>query len=318
MLKYGFENHITVVLNMKTKIVPVITPFENNLPSAKYLKNHVTKLIEDGVDYIFLGGSSGLGPSLSFEERTVMLDAVKDYADRIIFQVGSLNMEQSLRLAEMAKEINAHAIAAYPPYYYPWIKDEWVINYYIELSKTYPLIIYNFPSATGYDVSPQIVHKIIDSGGEVIGIKETVNDIAHMLSYRYFFGKDFKVYAGFDSLILSAARSDLDGAIVSSGNYAPELLVKLLNEYQSEEADEIQRLIVELISLSTKYGLWSANYTMTRLLRGYEVGDPRPPVFPLSPEEAKKLEGELKALLSSEHNVKLSRYLTHYLLDITK
>ncbi len=303
---------------MKTKIVPVITPFENNLPSPKYLKNHVTKLIEDGVDYIFLCGSSGLGPSLSFEERAVMLDAVKDYTDRIIFQVGSLNLEQSLRLAEMAKRINAHAIAAYPPYYYPWIKDEWVIKYYIELSKTYPLIIYNFPSATGYDVSPQIVHKIIDSGGEVIGIKETVNDIAHMLSFKYILGKDFKVYAGPNNLILPAARSGLDGAIAACGNYAPELLVKLLNEFQSEEADEIQRLIVELASLSRKYGLWSANYTMTRLIRAYEIGDPRPPVFPLSSEEAKKLEAELKALLSSERNIKLSHYLKRFSSNIVK
>lgn len=303
----------TFASKMKTKIVPVITPFENYKVNSECLRNHVAQLLEDGVDYVFLCGSTGLGPSLGFEERTQVLGAVKDIADRIILQVGSLNMAESLKLAELAKSMRVHAISAYPPYYFPRIPDDWVIKYYVQLSNVYPLLIYNFPLATGYDVSPQVVKKVIDGGGgDVIGVKDTVNDVAHMLSFKYALGEDFKVYSGPDNAILPAARSGLDGSVAGSGNYATELFVKLLKEPQSEEANDIQRFIVELALLSRSHGQWSANYALTRLIRGYEVGDPRPPVFPLSTEDIAKLKTELYGIMNSEKNRRIARYLIRF------
>jgi 2-dehydro-3-deoxy-phosphogluconate/2-dehydro-3-deoxy-6-phosphogalactonate aldolase len=301
---------------MRRKIVPVITPFERNRIKIEYLKNHVSEILKDGVDYIFLCGSTGLGTSLDFGEKAAMLTALEDYADRIIFQVGSLNLSESLRLAELAKSKNVHAISSYPPFYYPRIPVEWVISYFFQLSKIYPLVIYNFPLATGFDVSAEVVKKVIVKGGRVLGIKDTVNDMAHMLSFKWKLGDDFEVYSGPDSMMLAAARMGLDGSVAGSGNYATELFVRLLSEPDSSESDEIQRLLVELASLSIKYGQWSANYNLTRLIRGYEIGSPRPPVFPLTAARSYRLNVELQGLLGSKRNKKILGYLKRTSLQI--
>lgn len=299
---------------MPTKIVPVVTPFEGNRVNGEYLKNHVKQLLNDGVDLFFLCGTTGLGPSLSFQERADCLRCLQDFSQNMIFQVGSLDLSESLELAEMGKRQGVYAIAAYPPYYFPRIRDDWVVRYFVQLSRVHALVIYNFPLATGYDVTSTIAKRAIDEGGNIIGVKDTVNDVAHMLSYKWDVGKDFRVYSGPDNIILSAVRCGIDGSVAGSGNYATELLVRLLDDPSSKEAIDIQHLITDLAGISKKYGQWAANYNLTNMIRGYEVGDPKPPIFPLSQEEFKKMESEVRSLLAHPSNRTLASYLKRFAL----
>src|ERR1700680_2506596 len=102
----------------KHAIVPTVTPFTGNEVDIGKLKRHAESLFQEGVDFVFLAGTTGLGPSLRMEEREKMLQALSEYKEKLILQVGSLDLEASARLAEFAKDIGVHAIAAYPPYYF--------------------------------------------------------------------------------------------------------------------------------------------------------------------------------------------------------
>jgi 2-dehydro-3-deoxy-phosphogluconate/2-dehydro-3-deoxy-6-phosphogalactonate aldolase len=293
---------------MRHKIVPTLTPFDGNKINKEYLRNHVEQLLKDGVDMILLCGSTGLGPSLSFQERAEALQTLRDFSHKIIFHVGTLNLFDSIELAKLGKDLGVHAVASLPPYYFPRIRDEWVVRHILEIAKIHPTILYNFPLATGYDVTSAIAKKVVDQGGNLIGVKETLNDIAHMLSFKWDLGKDFRVYTGPETVILAAARSGLDGSIAGAGNYATELFVKLVSEAESQDALDMQRLISELATIPRKYGAWAANYTMARITRAYEVGESRPPFFPLSADEARKMEQEVRALLALPPNQKLASY----------
>ncbi len=293
---------------MPEKIVPSVTPFDGYKVNTRYLRHHIEQLLSDGVDLVLLCGTTGLGPSLSREERVEMLESVRDYAGKIIFHVGTLNLSDSLELAKVGRDYGVRALSSLPPYYFPRIKDDWVVKHLVQISNIHPTILYNYPLAVGYDATSAIAKRILEEGGNLVGVKDTQSDIAHMLSYKYELGRDFRVYAGPDSLILSAARSGLDGAVAGTGNYAAELLVKLLSEPEAEDAFDMQRLLTDLAMVSRKYGQWSANYAMTKIARGYEAGDPRPPFFPLSAEEVKKLEQEMKTILALPANRKFASY----------
>jgi 2-dehydro-3-deoxy-phosphogluconate/2-dehydro-3-deoxy-6-phosphogalactonate aldolase len=257
--------------------------------------HHAQKLLEDGIDYVFLAGTTGLGASLSMEEKAQLLDGLRELAPKLLIQVGSLDLEQSLKLAERAKNYNLHAIVSYPPYFYPRMQDDWVVKYFVTLSKVHPVIAYNYPLATGYDITPAILKKVRQSGGNVIGVKDTIPDLAHMLSFKYELGNDFIVYSGPDTIVTSVVRSGLDGCVAGSANYVPELLLKATDlRAELSEALAAQKMITTLAGLARKYGQWAANYVLVKAIRGYDVGEPRPPIFPLEPSDAEKLSAEAR------------------------
>ena len=286
----------------KHAIVPTVTPFTENEVDLQKLKNHAERLFEDGVDYVFLAGTTGLGPSLRMEEREKMLEALSEYRDRIILQVGSLDLEASSRLAEVGKRAGVHAIAAYPPYYFQRIPDDWMVKYFLRLSKIHPFLVYNYPGATGYDISSGIIKEARRQGGNIIGIKDTIVDLGHMLSFKWDIGEDFLVYSGPDTVITSAIRSGLDGSVAGSGNYVPELLVKIVADGPLSESLAAQRTVSSFAMLSRKYGQWAANYSLVKAVRGYDVGSPRAPLFPLTVEQEEKLSQEARTIFLREKN----------------
>lgn len=283
---------------MTHRIVPLITPFRANKPDVPKLAHHARTLLEDGMDYVFMAGTTGLGPSLSLAEKTMMLDGLREgFAPKLMIQVASLDLEESMKLAELAKRYNLHAIVSYPPYFYPRVTDDWVVKYFVAVSKIYPLFAYNYPLATGYDISPTIIKKVNQSGGNIIGIKDTIPDLAHMLSFKYELGNDFIVYSGPDTVITSAVRSGLDGSVAGSANYVPELLIKATDlEAKLSDALAAQKTIASLAGLAKKYGQWAANYCLVKTIRGYDMAEPRPPIFPLGQAEEEKLSAEARAL----------------------
>ena len=258
---------------------------------------HAKRLLDSGVDYLLAMGTTGLGPALSFDERRLCIESLADLGDRVICQVGSLNLDESLRLAELAKARGFRYICTLPPYYFPRLRDESMVKYFSKISSVHPTILYNFPLTTGYDVSPAVVKAANEQGGDVVGVKDTVNDVSHMLSFKWELGQDFLVFCGPDPLVLPALNSGLDGAVAGSGNYIPDILGALFKEAGTQKGLELQRRVTQAAKLAQKYGQWSANHSLVRLVKGYDAGDPRPPIFPLSPEEEKELGAEARKVL---------------------
>ena len=271
------------------KFSPVITPFVHNKIDLTKLRYHVNNLFSKGIDGLFLCGSTSLCPSLSFEERKSLISSLDDLSERIIFQVGSLNLEDTLKFAKIGKHAAVRAIAAYPPYYYVNIPDYFLEKYYIKISSVYPTFIYNFPQATGHDISPSTIKRINDSGGNIVGVKDTVNDPAHMLSFKQEFGNSFTVFSGPDFLVMNAARIGIDGVVSSSTNYVPELITAIFKSENLKEMLKLQMKITSLVNISRRFGQLSANYVLVKALQGYDVGSPREPIFPLQEEQQKEL-----------------------------
>lgn len=284
---------------MQDIVIPIITPFtKDNKVDTKKLKEHAKNLLEKGVDILFLNGTTGLGPSLSSEEKKSNLEALYDVTNKIIFQIGGLNLQETISLAKYASNFDIISIASYPPYYYPRYLEIWIKKYYeilCEVSEK-PVYIYNYPNATNVDVEARIVSMLPE---KISGIKDTTQDLAHSLEYKRLIPR-LKVYNGSDTLVFTSLLSELDGVVASCGNYIPEILVKirkLVNENKRKEAQNIQFLINKLVNIARKFGQLSSNYVLVKMIQKYDVGFPREPIFPLSNEEESLLKNEAEPII---------------------
>ncbi len=273
-------------------IVPIITPFTENKVDKVLAVQHGEDILKGGIKYVFLAGSTGLGPSLVESEKLVLLDAFAHVPDNVILQCGSLNLEESINLARNAKKYKIHAVAALPPYYFTGMKREWIIKYYTKISAEYQTIIYNYPDTTGYNITYDMVNDIKKAGGNVIGIKETTFNMNDILNTKMYV-PNFSVYTGPDQYILSAYRLRLDGYVSGAGNYGYKIIKKIEENYDNNDGDRYQFLLNELSALSRKYGTMSSIYDMVEIMTGIKSGSPREPFFKLAPEEKGALEKEM-------------------------
>ncbi len=287
-------------------IVPNVTPFtqDNKLDKAK-LKEHVENLIEKGVDAIFLNGTTGMGPSLSAEEKKEALKVVYDVTDKVIFQVGGLNLDEVFSLLLFSKDFSIMGVASYSPYYYPGLPSKWVVRYFKEIveKSPHPVYVYNYPEATGFDVT----YKLLEEIGGITGIKDTNDDFVHSMQYKRFL--KLKVYNGSDYLTVQSLVF-LDGTVTAGGNYMPELLVlqkRLVSEGKVDEAYQVQSTYHKFLDLARKYGMMASHYVLVKELQGYDVGYPRPPIFPLTQEEVDSLTREAREL-KKEYLYLLDKY----------
>ncbi|WMT50487.1 MAG: dihydrodipicolinate synthase family protein [Ferroplasma sp.] len=284
-------------------IIPLITPFTNNRVDKQLAVDHGNDVLKGGMKYLFLAGTTGVGPSLSTQEKLDLLDAFSNIPDSIMLQVGSLNLEDSVEMARAAKKKKIHAVAALPPYYFTGFKREWLVKYYVKISSEYPTIIYNYPDTTGYNITYDIINDIKKAGGNVIGIKETTFDMNDILNTKMYVD-NFKVYTGPDQYILSGFRLNLDGYVSGAGNYGYKIIKGIEENYDNERGDRYQFLLNELSGLSRKYGTISSIYDMVEIITGVDAGCPREPFFKMSEGDRLQLKNEINTLME-KYNFKL-------------
>lgn len=119
---------------MKGIMTALITPFnEDGTLNEKGLREVVRQNIDVmKVDGLYIGGSTGESFLMDETMRKELLKIVKDEAGdavTLIGQIGSLNIEEAIRLGNEAKELGYDALSAITPYYYKFSFEE-IKSYY--------------------------------------------------------------------------------------------------------------------------------------------------------------------------------------------
>ena len=158
---------------------PVTTPFypEGNVYYKK-LEANVERYSRTPVAGIVALGSTGEAILLSDEERRQVLKTTRDTAanDKVLIAgTGIESAHETLALTEYAAELGYDiAMVRTPHYFKGQMKPANMLAFYRTVADRSPLpvIIYNFPQATGYDIPAELVIELADHPN-VIGIKES-------------------------------------------------------------------------------------------------------------------------------------------------
>src|SRR6516225_8015539 len=162
---------------------PITTPFypEGNVYYKK-LETNVERYSRTPVAGIVALGSTAEAILLSDEERRQVLKTTIEVAGSekvLIAGTGIESAHQTLALTEYAAELGYDVAMVRTPHYYKnQMKPANMLAFYRTVADRSPLpvIIYNFPQATGYDMPAEIVIELADHPN-LIGIKESSGDV---------------------------------------------------------------------------------------------------------------------------------------------
>ena len=162
---------------------PITTPFypDGNVYFKK-LESNVERYSRTPCAGIVVLGSTGEAILLSDQERRDVLKSAREAAAPnkvLIAGTGVESAIETLRLTEYAAELGYDiAMVRTPHYYKKQMQAASILAFYRTVADRSPLpvIIYNFPQATGYDIPAELVIELSEHSN-LIGIKESSGDV---------------------------------------------------------------------------------------------------------------------------------------------
>jgi len=162
---------------------PITTPFyPDGQVYYKKLETNVERYSRTPVAGIVVQGSTGEAILLSDEERReVLKSAIAAAAPHkvMIAGVGIESAVETLRLAEYAAALGYDAAMVRTPHYYKkQMHPANLLAFYrmVADQSPLPIIVYNFPQATGYDIPADVVIALAEHPN-VIAIKESSGNL---------------------------------------------------------------------------------------------------------------------------------------------
>lgn len=241
-------------------IPAVFTPLDEdgslNLDQIPAVVDH---LESDGIEGIYILGSTGEGVSMSREERRRVAEAYVQEAQgrlKTVVQVGHNSLVEAKQLAAHAQEIGADAISALPPFYFRPDSIDAVLDCLQEVASgapDLPLYYYHIPGKTGVQVD---VEKLCRLGMERLptlsGVKYSDPNLQAFQRGDLFLNGDIDFLMGVDEMLLSGLTTGLDGAVGSTYNFAAPLYTKIIREFERgnvSKAREYQTKAVKMIDV---------------------------------------------------------------------
>jgi 4-hydroxy-2-oxoglutarate aldolase len=202
---------------------PITTPFypDGNVYYKK-LEHNVERYSRTPVSGIVVLGSTGEAIMLSDQERRDVLKCARAAAAPNKVLVAGTGIEsaiETLRLTEYAAEFGYDvAMVRTPHYYRKQMQPANILAFYRMVADRSPLpvIIYNFPQATGYDIPAEVVIELAEHPN-LIGIKESSGDVEKvrkMVAGTTHIKRSATVTETFDAVtprMLTAAAAPSDG-----------------------------------------------------------------------------------------------------------
>jgi len=236
-------------------IPPLVTPLssrdELDVPGLEHLVEHV---LAGGVSGLFLLGTTGEGPSLSYHLRRELIERVcRQVNNRVPVLVGITDTAfvESVNLARHATDAGAAALVAAPPYYLPEGQPE--LQEYLDHlvpELPLPLFLYNMPALTKVSFSLETLRHALETA-RIAGLKDSSGDMVYfhraldLLAQR----PDWTLLIGPEELLADALFAGAHGGINGGANLFPKLYVRLFEAVRAgntARARELHRHVMRL------------------------------------------------------------------------
>lgn len=250
-------------------VPPMVTPLldRDRLDEAG-LERLLVRFEAAGVSGLFILGTTGEAPGLSYRLRRELIERVCAYAaDRlpVLAGVADTSIVESLRLAEYAAARGAAAVVATCPYYFPMSQGEY-LAFLERVSGEYPLplFLYNLPRNAGFSIEAETVRRAADLPN-IWGLKDSSGDLGHLRNViELLRGRpDFTILNGPEQMLAEAVGMGAHGGVCGGANLYPRLYVRLYEAARDGDAEEVRRLhakVIEICDLVYSHGPEGSSY----------------------------------------------------------
>lgn len=279
--------------------VAMVTPFDRDgaldVEAGRRLAAH---LVDNGVDSLILGGTTGESPTTSLDEKLELLKAVKEEVGdrvRICAGAGTNNTATSIEVAQASAAAGADSLLVVTPYYSkPSQKGVYEHFAAVADSTDLPICVYDIPGRSGIPVASDTLRRLAELP-TIQAVKDAKGDLS--AAAELIQETDLAWYSGDDPINLPWLSLGASGFISVIGHAAPRALVELYEAFDAGDLARAQEINYStLLPLTrTQARLGGATFAKEALrLQGFEVGDPRLPVTAASEEEREVLRRDLE------------------------
>ncbi|TDL98084.1 4-hydroxy-tetrahydrodipicolinate synthase [Macrococcus brunensis] len=279
--------------------VAITTPFKEGAVDYETFERHVEFLIDNGMQSIFVNGTTGEGSTLNEEEKLKLVELAVKVSDGrvpIIVGTGSNNTAATIEHSLKVKEAGADAIMLITPYYNK-TNQRGLIAHFTAIADAVelPVVLYNVPARTNMTIEPETV-KILGENKYIVALKDATGDMNYLEQVKELGMEDFALYSGNDDSIIPFYERGGDGVISVVANAVPAEFQAIYETYASDPA-EAQRLFDKVSPLIDALGIDVNPMPIKALVTelGYANGEVRLPLVPLEAADSKVIHEAYKA-----------------------
>ena len=257
-------------------IPPMVTPLDERRRLDKTgVKNMVEHLVDGGVDGIFLLGTTGEGPHLSYAvRRELVRETCRLVKGRVPVLVGitETDLEDALAFAKDCKAFGAAGVVAAPPYYFKLPQSE-CVAWFTEMADRSPLpvIVYDMPAHTDTIIEPVTIVKLA-AHRNIVAMKDSSSVIALFNKFRLAlepFKDKFSLFMGPDEAMGEAVLLGADGGVCTGANLWPRTFKRMYEAAKAGDVAEVRRL--QEITTTSSYLLYGLGAGQIGFLKGVKA-----------------------------------------------
>jgi dihydrodipicolinate synthase/N-acetylneuraminate lyase len=216
---------------LKGIVPPLVTPLlDRDTLDQEGLERLLEHVITGGVHGLFILGTTGEAPSLSYARRREVITKVCSLTkNRVPILVGVTDtaFTETVALAQHAADAGADALVLTTPYYFPAGQTE-LTDYIQHLlpELPLPLVLYNMPALTKVPFEIETLRHLSDFE-QIIGVKDSSGDLDYfqnLIALREH-RPDWTFLIGPEHLLIKSIRLGGDGGVNGGANVFPKLFV---------------------------------------------------------------------------------------------
>lgn len=293
-------------------IVPLVTPFDERQEVDHVRLAEIARyMIAAGADHLMGAALTGEGPLLNGQETVAAWRTIAGECDAhvgFVPAVITFRTSTAIELGRAAEATGAAAIMVAPivPELYAGRSQSDVYGFYRDVADavSLPIVLFNYPSLTGVDLTPDFVAKLaeIDS---IRYVKESTADSKRVHAIQRRCGDRVKVICGNPNAALESLALGCDTWITGIMNVVPWSAKRMLSAVHRDKdlgaARELYyRHVLPIVDVMMRNNNPTGTIKAAMRARGMAAGVPRRPGQDVSEEDMAVLRGLARVIEADE------------------
>lgn len=241
--------------------VAMITPFDKNKNVDYSALDKLTHyLIDNGVDYLVVQGTTGESVTLTYEEKRAIKKRILEVNNGRVPVVLGMGGNNTMALVDTIKSTDfkgIDAILSVAPYYNKPTQEGLFQHFSLVADASpVPVVLYNVPGRTSSNILPETVLRLA-SHPNIVAIKEASGNFDQFMEIIMRKPKDFLAISGDDGITQPFIAMGGEGVISVVGNAYPRLFSDMVHAVMKDEmvrSRELHYKILPIIPLLFKEG----------------------------------------------------------------
>ncbi|WP_148322986.1 4-hydroxy-tetrahydrodipicolinate synthase [Paraclostridium bifermentans] len=279
--------------------VAIITPFNENGIDYEKLRELLEWHIKESTDAIVICGTTGEATTMTEQEKKDAIKFTVDVVNKripVIAGTGSNNTKTSIEMSLYAESVGVDGILVITPYYNKTNAEGLLMHFKAinDAVKT-PIILYNVPSRTNMNITPETLLKLTELNN-VVAIKEASGDMSQVAKMKALCGDKIDIYSGNDDQIIPILSLGGIGVISVAANIIPKIVHDMCDLYLNGDCFKATKLQLEYLELMNNLFIETNPIPVKTAMNvmGMNVGELRLPLYKMNDKNKETLVNTLK------------------------